>query len=82
MNFFHSQDSEHFPRSTFTSLSLISAKPNSTNTEVANEFKAKASNIIAVNFSIELEFYYNEFDWGLIYRYWIDFQYFCLEKNR
>ena len=63
-----SQDSEHFPRATFTSLSLISAEPsNKTSSEVGT--KSNSNNIVVVNFSIELEFYYNEFDWGLIYRY-------------
>ena len=59
-----SQDSDHFPRATFTSLSLVSAEPSNKTSEV----ETKASNIIVVKFSIELEFYYNEFDWGLIYR--------------
>ena len=59
--FFSPQDSDHFPRATFTTLNLLSAEPS-------NKTETKASNIIVVNFSIELEFYYSEFDWGLIYR--------------
>ena len=50
-------DREHFPRNTFSSLALLSAAPSS--------LKAAA---LEIAFSIQLEFYYNEFDWGVIYR--------------
>ena len=49
------QDREHFPRATFSSLKL-------------NGVTHTTNNKLNVSFTVELEFYYNEFDWGVIYR--------------
>lgn len=49
------QDKDSFPAKTFESLSLVEAEASST-TEVA------------VTWRVSLDFYFTDFDWGLIFR--------------
>ena len=49
------RDLPHFPRDSFASLSLDSVE-------------AAGPSTLNITCSISLEFYYNEYDWGLIYR--------------
>jgi len=49
------KDMPHFPRDSFTSLQL-------------EKVNVLSKSIMNITFKIDLEFYYNEFDWGIIYR--------------
>eukprot|EP00090_Calanus_glacialis_P031702 TRINITY_DN52699_c0_g1_i1.p1 TRINITY_DN52699_c0_g1~~TRINITY_DN52699_c0_g1_i1.p1 ORF type:complete len:916 (+),score=207.05 TRINITY_DN52699_c0_g1_i1:231-2750(+) len=49
------KDTAHFPRDSFTSLQL-------------ENVNVVSKSVMNITFKIDLEFYYNEFDWGIIYR--------------
>ena len=66
------KDLLHFPKDTFSSLQLTNSKTTFSkfySLSLGIAVTALSKIVLSLSLKIDLEFYYNEFDWGLIYRY-------------
>ena len=69
----HNKDTAHFPWDSFTSLKLEKGavfliRISKYVKTIIFSVNVVSKSVMNITFKIDLEFYYNEFDWGIIYR--------------
>ena len=67
------KDTAHFPRDSFTSLQLengavVLIRISEYVKTIIFSVNVVSKSVMNITFKIDLEFYYNEFDWEIIYR--------------